>query len=218
MTPSAPDPEVPGTLLVKIARLVVDEGTFARVIVPAVADFQQELREAADDRARRRARWHGYWTFTKLMALLFTVAPASGGTVARVPPGAGGGALLLLVTLLFASTWPFFGWFMALATAGGVLLAIAMRWWHNEHPAAVVDPIAGPKRPEINLSSIPVGGNAGGLIFAVGSVVIVILGLPELRWFTLAAVVSGVLVAGGLFAWRRAHPSALTPRNSISIR
>src|SRR5688500_6328939 len=90
MTASAPEPRVPGTLLLKVVRLVFDEPTLSGVIVPAVADFQQELREAADDRARRRARWHGYWTFTKLMAVLVAIPPAASGTAAPVPHRAGG--------------------------------------------------------------------------------------------------------------------------------
>ena len=221
MTPSAPDHRVPGALLLKIARLVFDEPTLSTVICPAVADFQQELRDAGADRARRlTARWRACWAFSKV-AVILTVSPPIGGPAASgLQRRGGGGTLFLLVAVLFAGTWPFFGWFSACALTGGSLLAIAMRWWHNRHPSelAEADPVTGMRRPEINLSAIPVAGNAGGLIFAVGSIVIVILGLPELRWFSLAAILSGVVVAGGLFAWRRTHPSGILPENSIVLR
>jgi hypothetical protein len=46
----------------------------------------------------------------------------------------------------------------------------------------------------------------------------VIVGLPELRWFLLAAIVSGVCAAGALLAWRRAHPPGMRPANSIVLR
>jgi hypothetical protein len=212
---------VPGTLLLKIARLIFDEPTLSAVVIPAVADFQQELHDAGADRAKRlAARWRGYWAFSKVILVLCASTPAGSDAATGLRQRAGGGTLILLVTILFASSWPFFRWFTAFAVTGGVLLAVAMRWWHDRHPSVLAgtDPVTGARRPEINLSAIPVGGNVGGLIFAVGSIVIVILGLPELRWFSLAAVVTGLLVAGGLFAWRRAHPSGVLPRNSIVLR
>ncbi len=221
MTSSTPDHRMPGTLLLHVARLIFDEPTLSSVICPAIADFQQELHDAAANRARRfTARRRACWAFSKLVVMLFASSPIGSRDAIGAPPRAGGGALFLLVTVLVAGTWPFFGWFSAFAVIGGVLLAITMRWWHNRHPSVLgeADPVKGMRRPEINLSSIPVAGNVGGLIFAVGSIVIVILGLPELRWFSLAAVLSGVLVAGALFAWRRAHPSGMLPENSIVLR
>ena len=50
---------------------------------------------------------------------------------------------------------------------------------------------------EINLASIPVRGDAGGLFFALGSVAI-LLALPQLRWFLIASLVCSVLAGGVL--------------------
>ena len=219
MTPSESNHGA-GHLFLKIARVIFVEPTLSSVVLPAIADFQQELRDAGADRGRRFAtRCRACWAFAKLVVILFATSPAGGRASGHLPESAGGGTLVLLVTVLFASTWPFFGWFMAYAVLGGILLAMTMRWWHNRHPSelAVADPQTG-TRPEINFSRVPVAGNVGGLIFAVGSMVIVIVGLPEIRWFLLAALVSGVCAAAGLFAWRRAHPAGVQPRNSIVIR
>jgi hypothetical protein len=74
-----------------------------------------------------------------------------------------------------------------------------------------------PRPPEINLSAIRVGANAGGLIFAVGSIAILVLGLPEWRWFFLVAFLGGLLVARALFAWHSRHPSRRGPENFVSF-
>ena len=58
---------------------------------------------------------------------------------------------------------------------------------------------------EINLSSIPVAGDIGGLLFVIGAIVTVLLGLPDIRWFVLGSVVVGAVLAGGLFVWRSSH-------------
>jgi hypothetical protein len=68
------------------------------------------------------------------------------------------------------------------------------------------------------MSSIPVGGDVGDLFFAAGSFIIVLLGLPGVRWFVAGVVVVGVMAAGVLFLWRAAHPSALSSSNSILAR
>ncbi len=106
------------------------------------------------------------------------------------------------------------------AVAAGGCLAFAMRTWYNQHPGAPdrLDAPARTRTPEINLSSIPVAGDVAGLIFAVGSVSIVMLGLPQLRWFFLAAVAGGLLIAGVLAVWHTGHPASSTPRNSIASR
>jgi hypothetical protein len=214
----------PGRLLLAIARAVVDEPTLATVIEPALADFQQELREAGDSRRRRlRARWHGYRALAVLLViapLVFARAPVSGHRVISLPERISGTGLALLLLVLAASTWPVFGGFTVAAVAAGGCLAFAMRTWYNQHPGAPdrLDAPARTRTPEINLSSIPVGGDVAGLIFAVGSVSIVMLGLPQLRWFFLAAVAGGLLIAGVLAVWHTGHPASSTPRNSIASR
>lgn len=53
-------------------------------------------------------------------------------------------------------------------------------------------------RPEINFSRVPLGGDLGGLLVAVGSVILIMLGVPGTAWFLLAAVAGGALLAFGL--------------------
>jgi hypothetical protein len=53
----------------------------------------------------------------------------------------------------------------------------------------------------INFSSMDVGGDLGGFVFAVGSVVAVLIGLPWLIPAYVASVALGVLLAVALHAW-----------------
>ena len=59
--------------------------------------------------------------------------------------------------------------------------------------------------PGINFSRMDVGGDLGGLVFAVGSVVAVLIGLPHIAPLYLASLVCGVGVAVLLLEWRRYH-------------
>jgi hypothetical protein len=112
-----------------------------------------------------------------------------------------GAALLSLVAALLLATWPFFGSFTLATLIAGAFMGLSMRSWHNEHPTtvAVPDPTL---RSEINLAAIPVPSDAGGLFFAVGSVVI-LLALPQLRWFLIASMVCAAAAGVGLIAWRQ---------------
>lgn len=224
MTHSTKDSRrLPGDLLLAIARLIFDEPTLSSIVCPAIADVQQELRDAGANRSgRMRARVRGYWAFCVLVAVAPFV-PTRSQTSRHVVAGRqriGVGSLILLVAALSAGTWSVFGWFMISAVTSGIFLAIAMRWWHNRHPRVRldVDHLTSRRLPEINFSAVPVAGDVAGLIFAVGSVVVVLIGLPELRWFFLAAIISGFLTAAALFAWHRAHPSEALPTISIARR
>ena len=99
------------------------------------------------------------------------------------------------------ATWPFFGSFTIASLIAGVFVSLSMRSWNSEHPTRVAVPER-TLRSEINLASIPVRGDAGGLFFAIGSVVI-LLALPQLRWFLIASVVCAVAAGYGLIAWRQ---------------
>ncbi len=129
-----------------------------------------------------------------------------------------GSALLTLVAALVLATWPFFGTFTMGAVVAGFFLSLWMRSWHDEHPTTVAVPER-PPRSEINLSPIPVRGDAAGLLFAVGSVV-TLLALPQLRWFLIASVVCSVIAGGVLIAWRSRTTSGLYEPHPIlgSIR
>lgn len=53
----------------------------------------------------------------------------------------------------------------------------------------------GVENPQINSAKIPVGGGIAGAIFAIGSTLIFLIGIPALRYFVPAAVVLGGGVA-----------------------
>ena len=57
--------------------------------------------------------------------------------------------------------------------------------------------------PGINISRIRVGGDAGGLIFVVGTVVCLLIGLPAARTFLGLSLAGGVVVATLLLWWHR---------------
>ena len=59
--------------------------------------------------------------------------------------------------------------------------------------------------PEINMSAIRVGGNLGGLIFAAGAVVILLVGIPGLRWFIGLSLLLACGLAAAVIVWRRSH-------------
>jgi hypothetical protein len=50
-------------------------------------------------------------------------------------------------------------------------------------------------RPKIDMAKIPVGGGIAGLLFAAGTIVIFLLGIPALRWMFAAAILSGCVLA-----------------------
>ena len=72
--------------------------------------------------------------------------------------------------------------------------------------------------PQINFSSTEVEGNVGGLIFVVGSVFIVAVGLSSVIWFLFAATAAGCFLAWALVAWHTSHPRRGLPENRIVLR
>lgn len=273
MTADAPNPRQPGERLVRLAARLFDEPTRSMYVLPALADVQQELREAGDSRLRQMtAQARGYAALARLVLAAPFIVPSAplGGPVTTFVVGRHGGNLLLVLAValfaairpifgwfavavlglgialaiglrawntrhagtrataadpllsvlavsLFAAVWSMFGWFVLAGVGGGIITAVAVRHWNDRHPSRLAP---APSRPgaEINLSSIPVGGDFGGLLFVVAAIVTVLLGLPDVRWFVLASVVVGAGLAGGLFVWRSGRTLALTPANSILPR
>jgi len=120
----------------------------------------------------------------------------------------GTGFLVLLVGLLVAASWLFFKAFIVATAVAGVCAAMLLRRWHNRHPSVL--PYAARTRvPEINLSRIPVGGDAAGLMFAAGSVVIVIVGVPDMAWYFVSSLGCSALLAWAMFASRAARARRL---------
>jgi hypothetical protein len=57
----------------------------------------------------------------------------------------------------------------------------------------------------INFSSLEVEANIGGTVFVVGSVVCLLIGLPQARVFFAGSVVGGVVLAGAIAWWHSHH-------------
>ena len=263
----------PGERLVKLARVLFDEPTRSTFVIPALADYQQELGEAGGSVIKRlTAHVRGYAAFARLVLAAPFIVPSApmGSPVSTFVTGKHGGNLLLVLALalfaairplfgwfavaviglgialaialrtwnnrhptarggaadpllsllavtLFAAIWSMFGWFVLAAVGGGVIMAVALRRWNTRHPSQLA-PSSRTPGAEINLSSIPVAGDIGGLLFVIGAIITVLLGLPDIRWFVLGSVVVGAVLAGGLFVWRSSHTTELTPANSILRR
>ncbi len=60
--------------------------------------------------------------------------------------------------------------------------------------------------PGISMHRIAVGGGIMGAVFAVGTVLIFVVGIPLGPWFLLGSVLVGTAVAGGLYGWHKCHP------------
>jgi hypothetical protein len=108
------------------------------------------------------------------------------------------GFLILLVVLLLAASWLFFKAFIVASGVAGTVAAVLIRRWHTRHPSTVAY-AARTNVPEINLSRIPVGGDVAGLMFAAGSIAIVIIGVPDMSWYFLSALACAALLACVLF-------------------
>ena len=114
-------------------------------------------------------------------------------------------ALLALTVVLIVTTWSFFGRFSVVAATAGIATGVWLHWWYRRHPAFLAH--RGPdRRPHmLNISAVYVGGDAAGLAFVVGSVVIFTMGLQPLRWFVVTSALLAVLFAGVVIAWHRTH-------------
>jgi hypothetical protein len=187
----------PGTLLLKIARVLFNERFIALVVRPTIADLQSEVAAAGLDRVGRlRARWRGYAAFWTLIL----VAPFASWSdnVSDMLTGrvAAGSTLVMLFAVLTIGAWA------VVIAAAGMLVAFLLHAWYERHPSEIAMPREAMWRsPQINFSSTDVAGNIGGLIFVVGSVLIVSLGLPPVFWFLVAGAIAACFVAWGLAAY-----------------
>jgi hypothetical protein len=203
MSPSTNDPRVPGARLLELAQLLFDDDVVTATIQPTIADLQHEIAAAGASRvASVRARWRGYCAFW-IVALfsLFHVRPViSRDGLVRLVVGASALAWLAVVG-------PVLGMWFAVVTVAGALLAAGIHAWYDRHPSELPAPDDHPVRtPQINFSSTEVAGNIGGLIFVVGSVIILAVALPSALWIVLGSTVAGGFLAWGLFTWRANHP------------
>ena len=126
-------------------------------------------------------------------------------TFEAATPSRDANALLALTVVLILTTWSFFGRFSVVAAAAGIATGVWLHWWYLRHPASLAR--SGPDRRPLmlNISAVYVGGDAAGLAFVVGCVVIFTMGLPPLRWFVAASALLAVLFASAVIAWHRTH-------------
>jgi hypothetical protein len=186
----------PGTRLLKIAPLVFNERFISAVVRPTIADLQSEVAAAGPDHVKRlRARCRGYSAFWTLI-LVAPFASWSDEPNIAVGRAAAGSAVVALLTVMAL------GASMAFVFAAGALVAVLIHAWYARHPSEIAIPSGMPWRsPQINFSSTDVAGNIGGLIFVLGTLLIVLVGLPWVAWFLLAAAIAACFVACGLVAW-----------------
>jgi hypothetical protein len=223
MTGSTSGPRLPGTTLLKVARLLFNEHLLAAVVEPTISDLQREIANAGPSGLERlRAQWRGYCAFWRITLVApFASWPAAAGDAGAVafPDAIARLAVGSIVVTLLAVVGPVLGAWVAVVTAAGALFAILLHAWYDRHPSAIPTPTE-PQRhsPQINFSSTEVGGDSGGLIFAVGSVFIVAVGLPSVIWFLFAATVAGGFLTWALIAWHTRYPKWGLPENRIVLR
>jgi hypothetical protein len=107
--------------------------------------------------------------------------------------------LVLLMTLLLAAS-TFFSPFALPAVGLGAIFAIVLHRW-VDRPRGIVDTSERLRLVPMNFAEVHVGADAGGLIFVLGSLAILGLGLPTLRWFLIGSLVMASAVAGIRIAW-----------------
>jgi hypothetical protein len=129
-------------------------------------------------------------------------------------PSRDANALLALTVVLILTTWSFFGRFSILAAVAGLGTGLWLHWWYRRHPDTAA-PASGRRPPMLNISAIHIGGDAAGLAFVVGCVVIFTMGLPPLRWFVAASAGLAALFAASVIGWRRTHSLWSTPAASL---
>ena len=123
-------------------------------------------------------------------------------------------AALLTVTLLVATS-PFFWSFSLGAVVVGVVTGVWLHRTYASRHAVVADARRNPGlAPTFNIAAIQVGGDAGGLMFVLGTIVIFTLSLPGFRWFLLASLAAGCALAAALS--RRGHGASRRRRDEAS--
>jgi hypothetical protein len=187
---------------------LVNERFIATVVRPTIADLQSELAAAGPDRLKRlAARWRGYCAFWTLLLVSPFALWSNDRPYTASDSVAVGSAIVTLVTVATLGAW------IAFVAVAATLVAFLIHAWYKWHPSEIaMPPAASWRSPQIKVSSTEVGSNIGGLIFVVGSVLVVSLGVPSVVWFLVASTIAACFVAWGLAAWHtRARAEDRTP-------
>jgi hypothetical protein len=199
----------------RLAAFCFDESALTLIIAPAVADLQREVLAAGDAAAGVRLR--GYVALAKLLALAaFLPGAGAGAPLTRLLLGLNGASsLALLAPVFYLAMSPAFGPFVAGTAVAGLALAVGLRAWNNRYPGGAATRHGDGRDPVINISSVVIGGNAGGFFFVLASVLTIVMGVPELRVFLLGAVATGLLLAIALGLWHRGHTESTLTRIAV---
>lgn len=68
----------------------------------------------------------------------------------------------------------------------------------------------------ISMHRIAVGGSVMGALFAGGSLLIFLVGLPVSRSFLLGGLLAGIAVAASLYTWHKRYPVELVDLQDLS--
>lgn len=97
--------------------------------------------------------------------------------------------------------------FLGLMVAGAGAVAVGISLFNRARRLRASDeagvPGNLPGAKGINMASIRVGGDVGGLVVVIG---LILAFMPDWWPWFLAVAVGSVLVAGALFLWHRYHP------------
>jgi len=200
-----------------------NERLLSTVVQPTISDLQREIADAGPHRFKRlRAQWRGYcafWTVVLVVRFVPWSSPAEHAGALAFPDAVARLAVASIVVTLLVIAGPILGAWVAVVVAMATPVAILLHAWYDRHPSDIPTPAeARRSSPQINFSSTEVAGNIGGLIFVVGSVFIVAVGLPSVVWFLFAATVAGCGLAWVLVAWHTSHPKGGLPENRIVLR
>jgi hypothetical protein len=62
------------------------------------------------------------------------------------------------------------------------------------------------RHPGISIHRMAIGGGLMSALFAIGTVLIFVIGVPLGPWFLLASILWGTAIAVGLHVWHKSHP------------
>ncbi|MEY2396094.1 MAG: hypothetical protein QOF94_2439 [Acidobacteriaceae bacterium] len=62
------------------------------------------------------------------------------------------------------------------------------------------------RHPGISIHRMAIGGGIMSALFAIGTVLIFVIGIPLGPWFLLASALLGAAIAAGLYVWHNNHP------------
>ena len=128
-------------LFLRVVRRLLDEDSVSRVFLPAVADFQSELREASGEgltHALLRCRWYGALATLVVFTLLSMPTRANRERRAQGMIEYGWAPAVLLYVSLFVGAWSCVQEFMIAAIVAGAALACVLRLRNDRHGAVTI--------------------------------------------------------------------------------